>query len=73
MKNDQTFTDVIEIGCLEKVEAALKKEEVPSAATLDTIERLMNIVFSIEAIKLSWDRQNRSYAVGSSRQASQRK
>lgn len=73
MKNDQTFADAIEISCLEKIEAALEKEEVPSAATLDTVERLMKIVSAIESIKLNWAHQNRSYAVGSSRQASQRK
>ena len=73
MQTETKFAHDIEEKCLEKAKAALDKEEVPSAATLDTVERLMDIAFNIEAINLSRDQQNRFYAVGSSRKASQRK
>lgn len=73
MQTEAGFAHEIEEKCLEKAKELLDKEGVPSAATLDTVERLMGIVSTIEAINLNRDRQNRFYAVGSSRQASQRR
>lgn len=50
--------------CLELAKQELGKETAPTAATVETVERLVKIAISIDDLNLRWTMQNRYGAVG---------
>lgn len=45
--------------CLELARRELNKETAPDAATLETVERLVEIAISIDELNLRWEAQTR--------------
>lgn len=50
-------------GCLAKALDLLKKETVPTAATVETVRALVETAISIDRLNLQWELQSR-YGVG---------
>lgn len=45
--------------CLSHADELLKGETVPTAATVETVEKLVEIAIAIDALNLRWTEQNR--------------
>ncbi len=58
--------------CLELARQELNKETVPTAATVETVERLVGIAISIDDLNLRWTMQTRYGAAAFGGQASGR-